>query len=106
MSRKSFDDGHQNQRHSSGFNLDFNEIHNLFHGHREVVSDVARDEGISFDEAAGFVPDAIAEVDADNLENYDDYTKGEGDFDSPTNAGSYRAPAPYPDEHLGPEYYG
>ena len=71
MSRKSFDDGHQNQAHTSGFNLDFNEIHNLFHGHREVISDVARDEGISFDEAAGFVPDAIAEVDADNLENYE-----------------------------------
>ncbi len=77
MSRKSFDDGHQNAGHkfgktdSYGFNLNFNEMHNLFHGHREVVSDVARDEGISFDEAAGFVPDAIAEVDADNLENYE-----------------------------------
>jgi hypothetical protein len=35
MSRKSFDDGHQNQAHTSGFNLDFNEMHNLFHGHRE-----------------------------------------------------------------------
>jgi len=46
MSRKSFDDGHQNQRHSSGFNLDFNEIHNLFHGHR---------------------PEAIAETEADDL---------------------------------------
>jgi hypothetical protein len=111
MSRKSFDDGHQNAGHkfgktdSYGFNLNFNEMHNLFHGHREVVSDVARDEGISFDEAAGFVPDAIAEVDADNLEYYDDYTKGEGGFDSPTNAGSYQDPDPYPDEHLGPEYY-
>tara|TARA_B110001454_G_scaffold174615_1_gene166182 strand:- start:729 stop:1262 length:534 start_codon:yes stop_codon:yes gene_type:complete len=71
MSRRSFDDGHQNQAHNSGFNLDFNEMHNLFHGQREVISDVARDEGISFDEAAGFVPDAIAEVDADNLENYE-----------------------------------
>jgi hypothetical protein len=51
MSRRSFDDGHQNQAHTSGFNLNFPEIHNLFHGHREVISDVARDEGISFDEA-------------------------------------------------------
>jgi hypothetical protein len=105
MSRKSFDDGHQNAGHVSGGTVDFDVMHNLFHGHREVISDVARDEGISFDEAAGFVPDAIAEVDADNLENYDDYTKGEGDFDSPTNAGSYQDPDPYPDEHLGPEYY-
>lgn len=71
MSRKSFDDGHQNAGHASGGIVDFDVMHNLFHGHREVISDVARDEGISFDEAAGFVPDAIAEVDADNLENYE-----------------------------------
>jgi len=71
MSRKSFDDGHQNAGHASGFNLDFNEMHNLFHGQREVISDVARDAGSSFDEAAGFVPDAIAEVNTDNLENYE-----------------------------------
>jgi hypothetical protein len=51
--------------------VDFDVMHNLFHGHREVISDVARDEGISFDEAAGFVPDAIAEVNTDNLENYE-----------------------------------
>ena len=77
MSRKSFDDGHQNAGHASGGIVDFDVMHNLFHGHREVISDVARDEGISFDEAAGFVPDAIAEVDADNLENYDDYDLGD-----------------------------
>ena len=41
MSRKSFDDGHQNAGHkfgktdSYGFSLNFNEMHNLFHGHRE-----------------------------------------------------------------------
>ena len=71
MSRRSFDDGHQNAGHASGGTVDFDVMHNLFHGHREVISDVARDEGISFDEAAGFVPDAIAEMDADNLENYE-----------------------------------
>jgi hypothetical protein len=38
-------------------------------------------------------------------EGDDDYTRGEGDFDSPTNAGSYQDPDPYPEEHLGPEYY-
>jgi len=35
MSRKSFDDGHQNAGHTSGFNLDFDVMHNLFHGQRE-----------------------------------------------------------------------
>ena len=116
MTRRSFDDGHQHPRHTSGFDLNFEVMHNLFHGHREenvgkyrdpmfeeseeeandaikyrdpmfeedVVSDVARDEGISFDEAAGFVPDAIAEVDADNLENYDDYNDL-GDLVDPQN---------------------
>jgi len=67
MSRKSFDDGHQNQAHNSGFNLDFNEMHNLFHGQREVISDVARDEGISFDEASTFVPSAIEDMEANDL---------------------------------------
>ena len=67
MSRKSFDDGHQNAGHTSGFNLDFNEMHNLFHGQREVISDVARDEGISFDEASTFVPSAIEDMEANDL---------------------------------------
>jgi len=67
MSRKSFDDGHQNAGHASGFNLDFNEMHNLFHGQREVISDVARDEGISFDEASTFVPSAIEDMEANDL---------------------------------------
>ena len=34
MSRRSFDDGHQNQAHTSGFDLNFEVMHNLFHGHR------------------------------------------------------------------------
>ena len=55
MSRRSFDDGHQNPAHI----------------YRDVISDVARDEGISVDEAAPFVPGAMAEMDAYNLENYD-----------------------------------
>jgi hypothetical protein len=94
MSRKSFDDGHQNAGHASGGTVDFNEMHQLFHGgmggaeslirgmiddaqvaetgrtqdevggvgHRDVISDVARDEGISFDEAATFVPGANQEL--------------------------------------------
>jgi len=67
MSRKSFDDGHQNAGHTSGFNLDFDVMHNLFHGQREVISDVARDEGISFDEASTFVPSAIEDMEANDL---------------------------------------
>ena len=31
MSRRSFDDGHQNQAHTSGFDLNFQVMHNLFH---------------------------------------------------------------------------
>jgi hypothetical protein len=34
MSRKSFDDGHQNAGHVSGGTVDFDVMHNLFHGHR------------------------------------------------------------------------
>lgn len=103
MSRKSFDDGHQNAGHASGGTVDFNEMHQLFHGgmggaeslirgmiddaqvaetgrtqdevggvgHRDVISDVARDEGISFDEAATFVPSAIEDLEAHNVENYE-----------------------------------
>ena len=67
MSRKSFDYGHQNAGHASGGTVDFDVMHNLFHGHREVISDVARDEGISFDEAATFVPSAIEDMEANDL---------------------------------------
>ena len=49
MSRKSFDDGHQNQAHTSGFNLDFNELHQLFHPqHRTTlrgVKEAAQSQG-------------------------------------------------------------
>ncbi len=34
MSRRSFDDGHQNAGHVSGGTVDFDVMHNLFHGHR------------------------------------------------------------------------
>lgn len=50
-------------------------------------------------------PDYVAEGTEGMWEGDDDYTRGEGDFDSPTNAGSYQDPDPYPEEHLGPEYY-
>ena len=42
MSRRSFDDGHQNQAHTSGFNLDFDVMHNLFHGGREGAENAVR----------------------------------------------------------------
>ena len=49
MSRRSFDDGHQNQAHTSGFNLDFNELHQLFHPqHRTTlrgVKEAAQSQG-------------------------------------------------------------
>ena len=49
MSRKSFDDGHQNQAHTSGINLDFNELHQLFHPqHRTTlrgVKEAAQSQG-------------------------------------------------------------
>ena len=49
MSRRSFEDGHQNQAHTSGFNLDFNELHQLFHPqHRTTlrgVKEAAQSQG-------------------------------------------------------------
>ncbi len=45
MSRRSFDDGHQNQAHTSGFNLDFMTMHQLFHGPTPLTDPYADDEG-------------------------------------------------------------
>ncbi len=42
MSRKSFDDGHQNPAHNSEFTLDFDQINQLFHGGREGAENVVR----------------------------------------------------------------
>ena len=42
MSRKAFDGGHQNPAHTSGFNLDFDVMHNLFHGGREGAENAVR----------------------------------------------------------------
>ena len=42
MSRRSFDDGHQNAGHASGGIVDFDVMHNLFHGGREGAENVVR----------------------------------------------------------------
>ena len=42
MSRKEFDGGHQNQAHTSGFNLDFMTMHQLFHGGQSGAENVVR----------------------------------------------------------------
>ena len=66
--------------HTAGFDLNFEVIRDLFHGQREVISDVAQDEGISFDEAATFVPDAIAETEdavIAEMEDDDIYTRAD-----------------------------
>ena len=42
MSRRSFDDGHQNQAHTSGFDLNFQVMHNLFHGGQSGAENAVR----------------------------------------------------------------
>jgi len=42
MSRKAFDGGHQNPAHTSGFDLNFQVMHNLFHGGQSGAENAVR----------------------------------------------------------------
>jgi hypothetical protein len=83
MSRKSFDYGHQNAGHASGGIVDFDVMHNLFHGGREGAENVVR----GLVDAAQIAETGRTQDDVDDFpeaEEPNPYERDDGGADDPT----------------------